>query len=316
MAMKTDITIRRMVSTSLVMSIGACAPKSDSKPVSDTSAARAAAPAMSVGKYADVNGLRMYYQIHGTGQPLVLLHGAMSNIDTDFGKILPTLAKNRQVIAIEQQGHGHTADVDRPLTMEQMADETAQLLKQINVKNADFFGYSMGGGVALEVAIRHPELVRKLIFAGGASYNPAAYYPQMMAMEKTMKGSDLDGTPFKEGYMRVAPNPANWNVLVEKIKKMDMEWKGVPASEVKAISIPTLLMIGDADIVRPEHAVEMFRLLGGGVPGDIVGLPRAQLAVLPGSTHVTLMQKSDWLVSMVNAFLEAPPPKPAGAQKR
>ncbi|MEP6508870.1 MAG: alpha/beta hydrolase [Gemmatimonadales bacterium] len=174
----------------------------------------------------------------------------------------------------------------------------------------------MGGAIVLEAAIRHPELVRKLIFADGASYNPDAYYPQMMAMEKKMTGADLDGSPFKVAYTRVAPNSGNWNALFEKIKKMDIDWKGVPVSDVKSIKVQTLLMIGDADIVRPEHTVEMFRLLGGGVPGDIVGLPRSQLAVLPGSTDVTLMQRSEWLIPLVNAFLDALPPKPADVQRQ
>ena len=124
-----------------------------------------AAPTDATGSYASVNGLKMYYEIHGTGRPLVLLHGALTTIDTSFGKVLPSSAKTRQVIAVEQQGHGHTADMDRPLTYQQMADDTAALLRQLNIENADFFGYSMGSGIALQIAIRHPDLVRKLVLA-------------------------------------------------------------------------------------------------------------------------------------------------------
>lgn len=132
------------------------------------------------GHYASVNGLKMYYEIHGTGHPLVLLHGAFGTIDTDFGKVLPIFAKTRQVVAVEQQGHGRTGDVDRPLAFNQMAEDIAELLRQLKAENADFFGYSMGGGVAFQLALRHPGLVRKLVFAGGTAYNPDGYYPGLL----------------------------------------------------------------------------------------------------------------------------------------
>src|SRR5438034_439832 len=150
------------------------------------------------GRRAFVNGVNMYYLVQGRGGvPLVLLHGAFSNIQTDFGKMLPTLSKNRQVIAIEQQGHGHTPDIDRPLTYEQMADDVAELLRQLRITKADFFGYSMGGAIGTYVAVRHPELVRKLIFAGGASYNVDGFYPELMEGEKKLAPADLAGTPWQ-----------------------------------------------------------------------------------------------------------------------
>ncbi|HEX9220478.1 MAG TPA: alpha/beta hydrolase [Gemmatimonadaceae bacterium] len=262
------------------------------------------------GRHAFVNGLNMYYLVQGTGGiPLVLLHGAFSNIQTDFGKMLPTLSRNRQVIAIEQQGHGHTPDIDRPLTYEQMADDVAELLRQLRITKADFFGYSMGGAIGTYVAIRHPELVRKLVFAGGASYNVAGFYPELMEGEKKMKPEDFAGTPWLKAYTRIAPHPGDWPKLVTKIKDLDVNWRGLSDDQLRSIKVPTLLIVGDADVVRPEHVVQMFRLLGGGVPGDLVGLPRSQLAVLPGTTHVTLITKTDWLLSMVRPFLDAPLPK-------
>ena len=262
------------------------------------------------GRHAFVNGLNMYYLVQGSGGiPLVLLHGAFSNIQTDFGKMLPTLAKNRQVIAIEQQGHGHTPDMDRPLTYEQMADDVAELLRQLRITKADFFGYSMGGAIGTYVAVRHPELVRKLVFAGGAAYNVAGFYPELMEGEKKMKPEDFAGTPWLKAYLRIAPHPGDWPKLVTKIKELDVNWRGLSDDQLRSIKIPTLLIVGDADVVRPEHVVQMFRLLGGGVPGDLVGLPRSQLAVLPGTTHVTLITKTDWLLSMVRPFLDAPLPK-------
>lgn len=262
------------------------------------------------GRRAFVNGLDMYYLVQGRGGiPLVLLHGAFSNIQTDFGKMLPTLSRNRQVIAIEQQGHGHTPDIDRPLTYEQMADDVAELLRQLRITKADFFGYSMGGAIGTYVAIRHPELVRKLVFAGGASYNVAGFYPELMEGEKKMKPEDFAGTPWLKAYVRIAPHPGDWPKLVTKIKDLDVNWRGLSDDQLRSIKVPTLLIVGDADVVRPEHVVQMFRLLGGGVPGDLVGLPRSQLAVLPGTTHVTLITKTDWLLSMVRPFFDAPLPK-------
>jgi pimeloyl-ACP methyl ester carboxylesterase len=275
---------------------------------SESSAQRVARSSF-VARYAFVNGLSMYYEIHGSGgTPLVLLHGAFSNIQTDFGKMLPTLAKNRRVIAIEAQGHGHTADIDRPLTYEQMADDVAELLRQLRITRADFLGYSMGGGTSMYVALRHPDLVRKFVFAGGAAYNPDGFYPELLEGEKKMKPEDFAGTPWLKAYTRIAPHRGDWPQLVNKIKDLDVNWRGLSADQVRSIKAPALLIVGDADVVRPEHVVEMFRLLGGGVPGDLVGLPRSQLGVLPGTTHVTLITKTDWLVSMTQEFLKAPIP--------
>jgi pimeloyl-ACP methyl ester carboxylesterase len=259
------------------------------------------------GRYAFVNGLKMYYEVRGPlrGRPVVFLHGAFSNIESDFGKILPTIAKTRQVIAIEQQGHGRTADIDRPLSYEQMADDVAELLRQLRITNADFVGYSMGGGIGMYMAIRHPELVHKLVFAGGASFGPDGFHPGLLEGEKKMTPEALAGTPWFKAYRRIAPNREDWPKLVEKIKDLDVNWRGLSEDQVRSIKAPTLLIVGDADVVRPEHVVQMFRLLGGGVPGDLVGLPRSQLAVLPGTTHVTLINRTSWLLSMIPEFLDA-----------
>jgi pimeloyl-ACP methyl ester carboxylesterase len=260
------------------------------------------------GKYVNVNGLTMYYEIHGTGQPLVLLHGAFSAIGTSFGKLLPELAKTRQVIAFEMQAHGHTADIDRPLSMEQMADDTAAALQQLGIEKADFFGYSMGAGIALQVAIRHPELVRKLVLAAVA-YKLDGLHPGLMEGLENMKPEMMFGSPWHEEYMRIAPRPDDFATLFAKKTQMDRGIKDLPAEVIKAIKAPTLLIIGDSDIIRPEHAVEMFRLLGGGVMGDMAGLPNSQLAVLPGTTHVTLVYRADLLLPIIPPFLDAPMPE-------
>ena len=164
------------------------------------------AQAQGVGRYASVNGLNMYYEIHGTGRPLVLLHGAFSAIGTSFGNVLPELAKTRQVIAFEMQAHGHTADIDRPLSMEQMADDTAAALQQLGIENADIFGYSLGAGIALQVALRHPEVVRKLVLAS-VTYNKSGLHPGLMEGLENMRPEDMAGSPWYEEYTRIAPNP-------------------------------------------------------------------------------------------------------------
>ncbi|MHB1132042.1 MAG: alpha/beta fold hydrolase [Chloroflexota bacterium] len=258
--------------------------------------------------YAAVNGLNMYYEIHGAGRPLVLLHGALATIEACFGQLLPTFARTRQVIALEQQAHGRTADIDRPLTVDQMTEDTAALLRQLGVAQADLFGYSLGGAIAMEVARRYPELVRRLVFAGGASYSLEGQYSELTEGMQQMKPEDLDGSVWQQAYAKVAPRPENWHALVAKNATVDDDLPIWTPDDLRALRAPTLLIIGDADIVRPEHVVEMFRLLGGGVVGDLVGLPRARLAVLPGTTHVTLLERTDWLLSMVGEFLDASMP--------
>jgi pimeloyl-ACP methyl ester carboxylesterase len=258
---------------------------------------------MSKGSYAQVNGLNMYYEMHGEGQPLVLLHGAFSAIGTSFGKLLPELAKERQVIAVEMQGHGHTADIDRPLRYEQLADDIAALLTKIGLEQADLFGWSLGAGVALQTAIRHPEVVRKLVLAS-VTYNRGGLYPELLAGIEHSKSEDLAGTPFYEEYTSIAPHPQDFPRLFAKQQQLDNEIQDWPVEAIRAIKMPTLLIIGDSDVVRPEHTVELFRLLGGGVAGDLVGLPCSQLAVLPGTTHVTLVDRAEWLVSMITQFLD------------
>jgi pimeloyl-ACP methyl ester carboxylesterase len=270
------------------------------------------ARALRASGYASVNGLNMYYETHGTGQPLVVLHGAFMTIGT-MGELVPELAKARQAIAVELQGHGHTADIDRPLSYEQMADDVAALLRYLEIEEADVFGYSMGGGVALQVAIRHPEVVRKLV-AASASYTSDGLYPEVLSTIETITPELFAGTPLLEEYTRVAPNPDDFPTLVAKLKRLDGQPFAWPPEDIQGISAPTLLIIGDSDGTRPEHAVEMFRLLGGGVMGDLAGLPKSRLAVLPGTTHFVppgfgVLDRADWLLSMVGEFLDAPMPE-------
>jgi pimeloyl-ACP methyl ester carboxylesterase len=256
--------------------------------------------------YAPVNGLQMYYEIHGAGQPLVVLHGAFMTIEL-MGKLIPELAKSRQVIAVEFQGHGRTADIDRPLSYEQLADDTAALLRHLGIGNADVYGYSLGGGVALQLAIRHPALVRKLVVVS-ASYTSDGAYPEVFAAIEQIGPEMFDGTPWREAYDRTAPDPEAFAALVGRTKQLDMTPFDWTAEAVRAIAAPTLIVIGDSDGTRPEHAVEMFRLRGGGVFGDLTEMPASQLAILPGTNHVGMLDRADWLLALVPPFLDAPAP--------
>jgi pimeloyl-ACP methyl ester carboxylesterase len=254
--------------------------------------------------YAPVNGLQMWYEVHGEGRPLVLLHGNLSTIGVDFGGIIPSLAKGRRVVGVEQQAHGHTADVDRPLSIGQWARDTAALLGHLGIGQADVFGFSSGSAVAMQLALDHPELVGKLVLAS-FSYRLDGLHPGLLDNIGQLQPEHLAGTPFEQGYARVAPNPGDWPKLIEKIKEMEHDTPEWTADDLRDLAAPTMLLVGDSDIVQPEHTVELFRLLGGGVIGDLAGLPRARLAVLPGTTHITLMQRADWLAPMVAEFLDA-----------
>jgi pimeloyl-ACP methyl ester carboxylesterase len=247
------------------------------------------------GSYAQINGLSMYYKIHGSGSPLVLLHGAFGTAE-GWGTVLPTLAETHQVIVVELQGHGHTGDIDRPLSPQQLADDTAALLRQLGIQKADVFGYSMGGGVALALALQHPDLVRKLAVLGSAmGAMRDAYDPEVYKQFKSMTPENFHFPQVKDPYTRVAPDPSQWPVLVSKIVQMDDNFHGFDQQQMRSLQAPTLIMLGDRDGVRPEHAVEMYRLL-----------PNAQLALFPNGDHFLLFSRPTTVLSTLVPFLTAP----------
>lgn len=255
--------------------------------------------------YAPVNGLKMYYEVHGSGRPIVLLHGAFNTINMAFGQLIPELAKSRQVIAVELQGHGSTADIDRPFSFESMADDVDALLKYLKIDSADILGYSMGGGVAWQLAIRHPQSVRKLIIASSV-YKYEGWTPQTRSILPMLTPAMFEHTPIKTAYDSLAPDPKHWTDFINKMKKFVMTSYDFTSEKIKAIKSPTLIIAGDGDGVLPEHAVEMYRLRGGGYMVDFSSPPRTQLAIFPGTSHISAMMQINWLVSMIIPFLDAP----------
>jgi len=253
----------------------------------------------------------MYYEIHGAGRPLILLHGGVGAIEV-FGEVLPLLAEGRQVIAVDLQAHGRTADIDRPLSFELMADDIAALIKHLGLEKADLMGYSLGGGVALQTAIRHPEVVRKLVVVS-TPFKKDGWYPEILAAMGQMgpeAAEPMKQTPMYQVYASVAPNPEDWPVLLTKLGQLlgkNYDW----SKEVAAMEAPTLIVVGDADSVRTAHAVEFFELLGGGKADggwDGSGMSNARLAILPATTHYDILF-SPALASTVTPFLDAPMPE-------
>lgn len=247
----------------------------------------------------------IHHEEHGRaeGRPLVLIHGALSGIGTSFGRILPLLSKTRRVIAVELQAHGRTPDIDRPLTVEHFAADVVALLDRLGVDRADLFGWSMGAAVALRLGTDHAERVGRLVLAS-VSFDDSGLHPGLLDGIQDLQPEHLHGSEFHEEYLRSAPEPAGWPVLVTKMKVLDANLPRWTPAQIRALAAPTMIVLGDSDIVRPEHAVRMFRLLGGAVPGDLTGLPACRLAVLPGTTHTTVPHRADWLAPMVDEFLD------------
>ncbi|WND32835.1 alpha/beta hydrolase (plasmid) [Streptomyces sp. BB1-1-1] len=242
--------------------------------------------------YAEVNGLSLHFEEHGSGQPLILLHGGLGAGEM-FAPLVPALSESRRVILVDLQGHGRTADIDRSLRPELMADDIVALIKHLGVEQADLLGYSTGADVALRVAIQHPHAVRRLVVVSTPCRRDG-WHPEVVAAMDQMSSQAADTmkqSPIYELYSRLAPRPQDWPVLVGKmaeLKHQDYDW----STEIPAITAPTLLVFGDADAIRPAHMVEFFALLGGGLRDagfDGSGRSAAQLAVLPGASHYDIL---------------------------
>ncbi|MFH8410665.1 alpha/beta fold hydrolase [Streptomyces sp. NPDC018019] len=251
--------------------------------------------------YARINGLNLYYEVHGTGQPLVLLHGGLLTIDLTFGGILPALAATRQVVALELQGHGHTGDIDREPALRYLADDVVGLLDHLGIGRADLFGFSLGGLTALQLAVTRPARVHRLVLAS-THYRPEGYHPEILdpyaRPGSPRMPTERDFQEMYEAYVEVAPDPDRFEAFAEKLRPTVRRFEGWSAETLAGLAAPVLLLVGDTDFVRLEHAVEMHGLI-----------PGSQLGVLPGTTHHNLPRRADLVVPMVEAFL-TPPPEP------
>ncbi len=262
---------------------------------------------MAKGNYISVNGLKMYYEVHGKGEPLILLPGGLESIGM-MKEVLEPLAQHRQVIGVELQAHGHTADIERPIDFTFMADDIAGLIEKNGFARADMMGYSLGGGAALRTVIQYPRLVRRLILIS-TPFKRRGWYPDVLVGMGQMTAASAEmmkeGPMYKQ-YAAVAPRPEDWPRLVSKVGALlaeEYDW----TAEVRAIKSPVLLVYGDSDSIPPGHAAEFFSLLGGGrkdAGWDSSAMPRSRLSILPGTTHYNIISYP-YLASMVNDFLEA-----------
>jgi len=250
----------------------------------------------------------MYYEIHGSGDPVVLLHGAFMTITSNWTGWIGELSKTRKVIAIEMQGHGRTADIERPMTSENFADDVAALLDYLKIPSADVLGYSMGGGVAMQCAIRHPEKVRKVVSIS-AVFRHDGWVKEARDTFPKLTSQAFKGSPIETEYKKLSPTPNEFPNFVKRLVAIQLKPYDFGAERLKATKAPMFFIHGDADGVRLEHISEMFRLKGDEIFGDLRPRSASRLAILPNTTHVTLMQRMPVIVPMVNDFLDAKPQK-------
>jgi pimeloyl-ACP methyl ester carboxylesterase len=269
--------------------------------------AGAFAQAQPVGATVPINGMDLYYEVSGTGDPLIILHGAYMNIPT-MGDIIPLLARSHTVYALELQGHGRTNDIDRPITYPNLAGDVSDFMDAVGLGKADIFGYSMGAAVALRLAIEHPEKVDQLVLAS-VSYDMSGSQPEFLAMIPTMTPDMFIGSPMEDAWKQYAPNPDGFRPFVERMIALEHEplaWE----ADVRNLKIPMLVIAGDADMVTLEHLVSLFRLVGGGAPGDM-GKPLGQsrLAILPATSHTAVINQVDLLMGFIEPFLKGETPR-------
>ena len=260
--------------------------------------------------YAPVNGLKMYYEIRGQGEPVVLLHGAFMAISNNFhwAEWIGELSKTRKVIAIEMQGHGRTADTGRDFTYDNLADDVAALLDHLKIPSADVIGYSLGGGVALNCAIRHPDKVRKVVSIS-AVFRQNGWTKEGLDAFPNLTAEVFKGTPIEADYKRLSPTPNEFPNFVKRVLSVDLKPHDFGADKLKATKAPMFFIYSDADGVRLDYIAEAFRLKGGEVHGDMRPRSASRLAILPDTTHVTLLNRMSTIVPMINDFLDAKPQK-------
>jgi pimeloyl-ACP methyl ester carboxylesterase len=256
------------------------------------------------GKYASVNGINLYYEIHGTGKPLIMIHGGFGTFDM-FAALSPALALEHQVIGVDLYGHGRTALTNRPMRFEHMADDIAGLIHHLGLEKSDVLGFSLGGAVALQTAIRHPERVNKLVLIS-TPFKRAGWHPEMQVGMASLTPEFILGTPLHDVYVSVAPRPEDFSRFVTTLTEtvsQDYDW----TEPVSALKTPILIIAGDADGLPPSHAVEFFNLFGGGLKDagwNGEHLIPSQLAILPGATHYNIVSRADLLLPVLAPFLD------------
>lgn len=254
--------------------------------------------------YAPINGLKMYYEVHGSGDPVVLLHGSFMTITLNWSGWIEELSKTRKVIAIEMQGHGRTADIDRDFSDEGLADDVSALLDHLKIKQADVLGYSMGAGVAMQCAIRHPDKVRKVVSISGV-IRRNGWVKEGGDAIASLTAESFKGSPIESEYKKLSPTPDDFAKFIQHVVATGSKPSDIAAEELKATKAPIFFIHGDADGVRLDHIAEMFLLKGGDVHGDLGPRSSSRLAILPDTTHVTLMERRAVIVPMINDFLDA-----------
>jgi len=252
--------------------------------------------------YAAVNGSKVYYEMYGAGDPIVLLHGAYMTINSNWSELIPVLSKTRKVIALELDGHGHTPLSQRPYSYQTLASDVAAVLKHLKIDSADILGFSYGGTVAYQFAIEHPAMTKKLIIIS-STYKSEGWLDIMYSMLAGIKPDAFDNTPIRSEYNKVAPDTSNWHKFIATMLKFSAEKFNLGDDKIKNIKAPVLLIMGDNDGTDKKVLAETYSLLGGNVFGDVVGIPKSQLAILPAKGHGTLIMDTQAIAALVGSFL-------------
>jgi len=252
--------------------------------------------------YAPVNGSKIYYEVYGEGKPIVLLHGSFMTIGLNWGELIPQLSKNRKVIALEMDGHGHSPLSNREFSYDSLASDVINALKYLGVESTDVIGYSFGGTIAYAIATQYPKLVNRLVIIS-STYRYDGWQKEVRDVLHSMKPEFFTNTPLKAEYDKVAPDPNKWNAFVTKMLALDKKEFNLGDDNIKNIKSPVLLIAGDNDGVDKQILFETYRLLGGGVFADMTGVPKSQLAIIPAQGHVSLMNQTQTILQFLNGFL-------------
>ena len=254
--------------------------------------------------YAPVNGIKVYYEVYGEGEPLILLHGAFMTIEENWGQLIPELSKTRKVIALEMQGHGHTPYSDRKLSLAALASDVLGVMDYLKIDSADVAGYSMGGSVAYEFAIQNPKRLKKLVIIS-STYKSSGWLPQVTNGFKNMKPEFLTNTPLKAAYNAVAPDTTKWTKFLEQMIVFIKTPFDMGDSNISKIAAPVLIISGDNDGLDKIELMKTYTLLGGGVSADLQPMPKSQLAIIPSQSHMGLMMtQTTTILNYINSFLK------------